>query len=84
MELESNFGLFDPVGEVEAKIKTLVMGEKSCSMTYFVEFNHLVSHIRLSTGKGVKYPRVFSTSVQVTPHLFYLGMQVSLLAVEVT
>ena len=39
MELETNFGLFDVVGEAEAEIKTLVMAEGSCSAIYFVEFN---------------------------------------------
>ena len=45
-ELESNFGPFDLVGEAEAKIKTLVMAKGSHSIMYFVEFNHLVSHIQ--------------------------------------
>ena len=45
-ELESNFGLFDLVRDAEAEIKTLVMAEGSCSTTYFVEFNHLMSHIQ--------------------------------------
>ena len=46
MELEANFGLFDPVGEAEAKIKTLVMAKGSHSVIYFVEFNHLASCIQ--------------------------------------
>ena len=45
-ELESNFGLFDPVGEAKAEIKMLVMAEGSCSTMYFVEFNCLVSCIQ--------------------------------------
>ena len=46
IELESNFGPFDPVREAEAEIETLVMAKGSRSVTYFVEFNHLVSHIQ--------------------------------------
>ena len=42
-ELESNFSPFDLIREVEAEIEILVMAEGSCSMTYFVEFNCLVS-----------------------------------------
>ena len=45
-ELESNFGPFDPVGEAEAEIETLVMAEGSHSTMYFMEFNHLASHIQ--------------------------------------
>ena len=45
-KLESNFGPFDPVREAEAEIKTLVMAKGSCSVTYFMEFNHLASHIQ--------------------------------------
>ena len=45
-ELESNFGPFDPVGEAEAKIETLVMAKGSHSVRYFVEFNRLVSCIQ--------------------------------------
>ena len=46
IELESNFGPFDPVGEAEAKIKTLVMAEGSRYMTCFMEFNCLASRIQ--------------------------------------
>ena len=46
MELETNFGLFDPVGEAKAKIEMLVMVEGSRSVIYFVEFNHLASCIQ--------------------------------------
>ena len=46
MELEANFGPFDPVGEAEAKIETLVMAEGSRSMIYLVEFNRLASCIQ--------------------------------------
>ena len=45
-ELESNFGPFNPVGEAEAEIKTLVMARGSHSMTYFMEFNRLASCIQ--------------------------------------
>ena len=45
-ELESNFGPFNPVGEAEAEIETLVMAKGACSTMYFMEFNHLVSHIQ--------------------------------------
>ena len=45
-ELESNFSPFDPVGEAEAKIKTIVMAEGSRSATYFMEFNCLASRIQ--------------------------------------
>ena len=45
-KLESNFSPFDPVGEAEAEIETLVMAEGSRLMTYFVEFNHLASRIQ--------------------------------------
>ena len=37
---------FDPVGEAEAELETLVMAEGSRSMMYFVEFNCLVSRIQ--------------------------------------
>ena len=46
MELEANFGPFDPVREAKAEIETLVMAEGSCSAIYFVEFNHLASRIQ--------------------------------------
>ena len=46
MELETNFSPFDPVGEAEAKIETLVMAEGSRSAIYFVEFNCLASCIQ--------------------------------------
>ena len=45
-ELESNFSPFNPVGEAEAEIETLVMAERSRSATYFIEFNQLASHIQ--------------------------------------
>ena len=45
-ELESNFSPFNPVGEDEAEIETLVMAEGSRSVTYFVEFNRLASRIQ--------------------------------------
>jgi Retrotransposon gag protein/Zinc knuckle len=45
-ELETNFGPFDPVGEAEAEIETLVMAEGSRSAIYFVEFNRLASRIQ--------------------------------------
>ena len=44
-ELESNFSPFDPVGDAEAEIETLVMAEGSRTTTYFVEFNRLASRI---------------------------------------
>ena len=46
MELEANFGPFDPVGEAKAEIEMLVMTEGSHSMNYFVEFNRLASRIQ--------------------------------------
>ena len=46
MELEANFGPFNPVGEAKAEIETLVMAEGSCSAIYFVEFNRLASRIQ--------------------------------------
>ena len=46
MELEANFGPFDPVREAEAEIETLVMAEGSRSANYLVEFNHLASRIQ--------------------------------------
>ena len=46
MELEVNFGPFDPVREAEADIEMLVMAEGSCSAIYFMEFNCLASHIQ--------------------------------------
>ena len=46
MELETNFGPFDPVREAEAKIETLVMAEGSRSAIYFIEFNRLASCIQ--------------------------------------
>ena len=45
-ELETNFGPFDPVGEAEAEIKTLVMAKGSRSAIYFMEFNRLASYIQ--------------------------------------
>ena len=45
-ELEANFGPFNLVREAEAEIETLVMAEGSRSVIYFVEFNHLASHIQ--------------------------------------
>ena len=45
-KLESNFSPFDPVGEAEAEIETLVMAEGSHSVMYFMEFNCLVSCIQ--------------------------------------
>ena len=44
--MEANFGPFDPVGEAEAEIETLVMAEGSRSAIYFVEFNRLASRIQ--------------------------------------
>ena len=46
MELEANFGPFDPVGEAEAEIEMLVMAEGSRSAIYFMEFNRLASCIQ--------------------------------------
>ena len=46
MELEANFGPFNPVGEAEAEIETLVMAEGSHSTIYFMEFNRLACHIQ--------------------------------------
>ena len=46
MELEANFGPFDPVGEAEAEIEMLVMAQGSRSMIYFMEFNRLASPIQ--------------------------------------
>ena len=46
MELETNFSPFNPVGEAEAEIETLVMAEGSNSVIYFAEFNCLASHIQ--------------------------------------
>ena len=45
-KLETNFGPFNPVGEAEAEIETLVMAEGSHSAIYFVEFNRLASRIQ--------------------------------------
>ena len=45
-ELEANFGPFNPVGEAEAEIETLVMAEGSHSANYFVEFNRIASRIQ--------------------------------------
>ena len=44
MELESNFGPFDPVGEAEAEIENQFMVMGSRTTTYFMEFNCLASH----------------------------------------
>ena len=46
MELEANFGPFDPVGEAEAEIEMLVMAKGSHSTIYFMEFNCLASRIQ--------------------------------------
>ena len=46
MELEANFGPFNPVREAEAEIETLVMAEGSRSANYFMEFNRLASRIQ--------------------------------------
>ena len=46
MELEANFGPFDPVREAEAEIEMLVMAKGSCSVIYFMEFNCLASRIQ--------------------------------------
>ena len=46
MELEANFGPFDPVREAEAKIETLVMAKGFHSTIYFMEFNRLASCIQ--------------------------------------
>ena len=46
MELEAKFGPFNPVGEAEAEIETLVMAERSRSTIYFMEFNRLASCIQ--------------------------------------
>ena len=46
MELETNFGPFDLVGEAKAEIKMLVMAEGFRCTIYFMEFNHLASHIQ--------------------------------------
>jgi len=45
-ELETNFGLFNLVGEAKANIEILTMPEPARASTYFMEFNQLTSCIQ--------------------------------------
>ena len=69
-KLESNFSPFNPVGEAKAEIETLVMAEGSHSTTYFMEFNHLASHIQWDDhATSTKLTKALLHSVTLTPFL---------------
>src|SRR5882724_9025207 len=46
MELENNFGSFDPKGEAEAELKALHMHENHQAMKYFIKFQQLASQVQ--------------------------------------
>ena len=43
MELEANFGTYDPIGEAEAKLEGLRMQENHQAMKYFIKFMQLAA-----------------------------------------
>src|SRR5882724_3013790 len=45
-ELEANFGTYDPVGEVEAKLKGLHIHESHQAMKYFIKYQQLAACIQ--------------------------------------
>ena len=42
VELEANFGTYDPVGKAEAELKGLCMQENHQATKYFIKFMHTV------------------------------------------
>jgi hypothetical protein len=43
IELQTNFGPFDPVGNAETHLESLKMGENQCFIKFVLTFNHLSS-----------------------------------------
>ena len=46
MELENNFGTFDPEGEAEDELKQLHMQENHQAMKYFIKFQQLAAQVK--------------------------------------
>jgi len=47
MELENNFGTFNPEGEAEAKLKQLSMHENHQATNHFLKFQQLATQVKL-------------------------------------
>src|SRR5882724_2846854 len=45
-ELKANFGTYDPVSEVDAKLEALRMHDSHQAMKYFIKFQQLASRVQ--------------------------------------
>ena len=46
MELENNFGTFDPEGEAKVELEALHMHENHQAMKYFIKFQQLAARVQ--------------------------------------
>src|SRR5437879_307411 len=61
LELMTNFGPHDPIGDAEHQLDSLSMKDGTCINKYIIEFNHLATQVH-GYGKGTLH------------HMFYNGL----------
>ena len=59
LELQTNFGLHDPIGDAEHQLDHLSMKDSQCITKYVVEFNRIASQIR-GYGEGALWHHFYN------------------------